>query len=104
MGVFMSLLAELRVLFEKRRYGVVEVPTDLGPTLLLNQDDVEGGVAAGGEGDPVALIEIWQNGDLLCLDAAEIGTLMFTSAVEIDRFVYDLLARGWENLHPDDYR
>ncbi|MFO0848315.1 MAG: hypothetical protein U0871_07135 [Gemmataceae bacterium] len=100
----MSLLAELCVLFEKRKYAVVEVPTELGPTLLLNQDDPEGGVTAEGEGDPAALIEVWQNGDLLCLDAAEIGTLKFASAGELDRFVYDLLARGWENLHPDDYR
>lgn len=100
----MSLLAELRVLFEKRKYGVAEVPTDMGPTFLLHQDDPEDGVAAGGEGDSAALIEVWQSGDLLCLEAAEIGTLKFESAEELDRFVYDLLARGWENLHPDDYR
>jgi hypothetical protein len=99
----MSLLDELRALFAKRKYAVLEVETALGPALLLDQDDPDGGVAAGDENDPAAVIEVWLNGDLLCLDAAGIGTLKFASAGELDRFVYDLLSRGWENLHADDY-
>ena len=99
----MSLLDEVRVLFARRKYAVLDVETALGPALLLDQDDPDGGVAAGDENDPAAVIEVWLGGDLLSLDAAEVGTLQFASAEELDRFVYDLLCRGWGNLHADDY-
>ena len=100
----MSLLDDVRALLAKRRLAVLEVESAVGAVLLLDQGDPAGGVAAGDPDDPAALVEVWASGDLLCLDAAEIGTLRFDSADELDRFLADLLDRGWANLHPDDYR
>ena len=100
----MPQLDEVLFLFARRHYATRVVTTDRGPVLLLDQEDPEGGAAIDSCDRPEHVLEIWQNGDLLALDAAGIGTLKFESADELDRFVHDLLSRGWVNLHHGDYR
>ena len=99
-----SLIEQALILFARRRYATRVAATEVGPVILLDREDPDGGTAFASPGYPENLLEVSESAGLLALDAAEAGTLLFESAGDLDRFVADLIDRGWEDLRPGDYR